>query len=669
MTADNSDLQSLITNIDRKYTPLREVIKESWNRSSNYGLKTNNFKNKVLLNRNEIELRISKNKDFNDKFDQIFSEFRENIGEISAVFFITDKEGYVLSAKNHLNEFVNLKKGENFSEFYLGTNAAGLTLYSNQPATVKAEEHYFKYLTAYNSTAYPILDQYNNLKGCIAAFYTAELDNNLLEMIIKLFAFTLTDKIPADKILKSKNDKSAPKTGSKARYSFADIITNSKNMKKAIEVAQIAARNDSTVMLVGESGTGKEMFAQAIHNYNHRKNSPFVAVNVGAVPKDLVESEFFGYEEGAFTGARRGGRPGKFELANGGTIFLDEIEEMTLSAQQNLLRVIQEREVTRIGGTHALPIDVRIITATKSKLIDKVKKGEFREDLYYRLNVIRIPIPNLKDRRDDIMLLVNNFIKIHCQKFGIPVKKVAKISKKYFLEYNWPGNVRELENMIEGIITFALDDEVIKPKHLPRELINSQNTKEKKLDLMSLEAAEKTAVTKTYIKERPVQAGGVDNLGTVKGESNVEKKPVDVDDEFMTMLKFENGAVGSIEATRNAWGRNNFLTFEIHGEKGSLYFNYERRDELQVCFTDQDSERKGYKTLYTGPAHPYGENLWPIPALGIGYGETKIIEVYEFIKSIVEDTDLSPNFEDGYRIDVIADGILKSASKESWVSV
>ncbi|KXS48545.1 sigma-54 interaction domain-containing protein [Halanaerobium congolense] len=494
MTADNSDLQSLITNIDRKYTPLREVIKESWNRSSNYGLKTNNFKNKVLLNRNEIELRISKNKDFNDKFDRIFSEFRENIGEISAVFFITDKEGYVLSAKNHLNEFVNLKKGENFSEFYLGTNAAGLTLYSNQPATVKAEEHYFKYLTAYNSTAYPILDQYNNLKGCIAAFYTAELDNNLLEMIIKLFAFTLTDKIPADKILKSKNDKSAPKTGSKARYSFADIITNSKNMKKAIEVAQIAARNDSTVMLVGESGTGKEMFAQAIHNYNHRKNSPFVAVNVGAVPKDLVESEFFGYEEGAFTGARRGGRPGKFELANGGTIFLDEIEEMTLSAQQNLLRVIQEREVTRIGGTHALPIDVRIITATKSKLIDKVKKGEFREDLYYRLNVIRIPIPNLKDRRDDIMLLVNNFIKIHCQKFGIPVKKVAKISKKYFLEYNWPGNVRELENMIEGIITFALDDEVIKPKHLPRELINSQNTKEKKLDLMSLEAAEKTAV-------------------------------------------------------------------------------------------------------------------------------------------------------------------------------
>ena len=500
MLIDNSDFHGLLTNIDRKYTPLREVIKESWNRSSNYGLNTNNFENKVLLNRKELQKRINKNKDIKDRFDLIFSEFRENLSEVSAVFFITDKEGYVLSAKNHLNDFVNLKNGENFSEFYLGTNAAGLALYSKQPATVKTKEHYYKYLTAYNSTAYPILDEYDNLKGSVAAFYTSEFNNNLLEMIVKLLAFAFTDKIPAEKILKIKNEKSAPNTGSKARYSFADIITDSKNMEKAIEVSQIAARNDSTVMLVGESGTGKEMFAQAIHNYNHRKNSPFVAVNVGAVPKDLVESEFFGYEEGAFTGARKGGRPGKFELANGGTIFLDEIEEMTLSAQQNLLRVIQEREVTRIGGTHALPIDVRIITATKSNLIEKVRKGEFREDLYYRLNVIRIPIPNLKDRKEDIMLLVNNFIKIHCQKFGIPVKKVNEESKKYFLEYNWPGNVREVENMIEGIITFALDDEVIKPEHLPKELKKSQTDDKEKIKTTSLEAAEKEAVLKALKK-------------------------------------------------------------------------------------------------------------------------------------------------------------------------
>lgn len=138
--------------------------------------------------------------------------------------------------------------------------------------------------------------------------------------------------------------------------------------------------------------------------------------------------------------------------------------------------------------------------------------------------------------------------------------------------------------------------------------------------------SEVMAIAKTWIGERPIQSGGVDKLGTVKAEADVPKGKVDVDDEFSTLIKFDNGAVGSIEATRNAWGRNNFLTFEIHGEKGSLYFNYERRDELQVCFSDDPSDSRGFRTVYTGPAHPYGEGLWPIPALGIGYGETKLLK-------------------------------------------
>lgn len=183
------------------------------------------------------------------------------------------------------------------------------------------------------------------------------------------------------------------------------------------------------------------------------------------------------------------------------------------------------------------------------------------------------------------------------------------------------------------------------------------------------EISEVMAITKTWVPERPIQTGGVDKLGTVKGQADTPKGVVDVDDEFSTLLKFENGAVGSIEATRNAWGRNNFLTFEIHGEKGSLYFNYERRDELQVCFADDPSDSKGFRTVYTGPAHPYGEGLWPIPALGIGYGETKIVEIYDFLKSIVEDTEVSPNFYDGYRIAVICDAILESAEKGMWISL
>ncbi|MED4600533.1 Gfo/Idh/MocA family oxidoreductase [Paenibacillus validus] len=181
------------------------------------------------------------------------------------------------------------------------------------------------------------------------------------------------------------------------------------------------------------------------------------------------------------------------------------------------------------------------------------------------------------------------------------------------------------------------------------------------------EITEVMGVASTFIKERPIQSGSVDKLGTVKASGDVKKEAVDVDDEVSTLLRFENGAVGSIEATRNAWGRNNFLTFEIHGETGSIYFNYERRDELQVCFSNDPSDRRGFRTIYTGPNHPYGEALWPIPALGIGYTETKIIEAHDFISAIVNDTDVSPNFYDGYRIAVISDAIIESANSEKWV--
>lgn len=182
------------------------------------------------------------------------------------------------------------------------------------------------------------------------------------------------------------------------------------------------------------------------------------------------------------------------------------------------------------------------------------------------------------------------------------------------------------------------------------------------------EITEVMGVTSTFIKERPIQSGSVDKLGTVKAADNVKKEAVDVDDEVSTLLRFENGAVGSIEATRNGWGRNNFLTFEIHGELGSICFNYERWDELQVCFANDQDDRRGFRTIYTGPSHPYGSALWPIPALGIGYTETKIIEAHDFIASIVNDTEVSPNFYDGYRIAAISDAILASAASNKWES-
>ncbi|GHA39270.1 oxidoreductase [Devosia pacifica] len=183
------------------------------------------------------------------------------------------------------------------------------------------------------------------------------------------------------------------------------------------------------------------------------------------------------------------------------------------------------------------------------------------------------------------------------------------------------------------------------------------------------EFAAVNAMTKTYVETRPKQTGGVDKLGVGGSEANAERGPVDVDDEMLTMIRFENGAIGSIEATRNAYGRNNFLTFEIHGTKGSLAFNYERRDELQVMFADGPIDARGYRTVYTGAAHPYGDGLWPIPALGIGYGETKIIECYDLCKAIVSGEQPSPNFEDGYKISLIADAILSSGETGEWVSL
>ncbi len=183
------------------------------------------------------------------------------------------------------------------------------------------------------------------------------------------------------------------------------------------------------------------------------------------------------------------------------------------------------------------------------------------------------------------------------------------------------------------------------------------------------EIAAVNAITKTYITERPRQSGDVDRLGAAERRTDLASGAVDVDDEMMTLLRFAGGAVGSIEATRNAYGRNNYITFEIHGTSGSIFFNYERRDELQVMFADDPAEHRGFRTIYTGPAHPYGDGLWPIPALGIGYGETKIIESYLFIKSVVEGTIPSPSFEDGYRVELIADAILASGQSNVWVDV
>lgn len=251
-----------------------------------------------------------------------------------------------------------------------------------------------------------------------------------------------------------------------AKYNFSNIVAVSDKRKKIVKLAKKAARTDSTVLICGESGTGKELFAQAIHNLSLRCYGSFVRVNCAAVPADLLESELFGYEKGAFTGARSEGKPGKFELADGGTIFLDEIGDMPLRMQSKLLRVLQEREVERVGGNYLMDLDIRIVAATNKNLENMVKQGEFREDLYYRLNVIRIGIPPLRETKKDLDYLIKRILAEFKDQIGLEINGVSKEVINSFNNYSWPGNVRELRNILERAANLCEDD-IIELKDLP----------------------------------------------------------------------------------------------------------------------------------------------------------------------------------------------------------
>nr|WP_249777727.1 sigma-54-dependent Fis family transcriptional regulator [Paenalkalicoccus suaedae] len=252
-----------------------------------------------------------------------------------------------------------------------------------------------------------------------------------------------------------------------AKYRFEDIIGSSAEMTMAIEQARVAAKTPATILLRGESGTGKELFAHAIHNESKRKYNKFVRVNCAAISESLLESELFGYEDGAFSGAKRGGRKGLFEEANNGSIFLDEIGELSQTMQAKLLRVLQEKEIVRVGGTKTITLDVRVIAATNVALEDKIEAGEFRADLYYRLNRAPISIPALRDRKEDIHALSQHLLLRLNQDYGRHVYQLTDKAIAKLHSYSWPGNVRELENVLgRAIIHMKLSETVIEDTHL-----------------------------------------------------------------------------------------------------------------------------------------------------------------------------------------------------------
>jgi DNA-binding NtrC family response regulator len=263
------------------------------------------------------------------------------------------------------------------------------------------------------------------------------------------------------------------------KFTFGELIGGCDAMQAVYDSVRRVARSNSTVLLRGESGTGKELVARAIVALSARSEKPFVSLNCGALPENLVESELFGHERGAFTGADHA-RPGHVELADGGTLFLDEISSLGLGLQSKLLRALQERTVTRLGGKNPRKIDFRLIAATNDNLEEMVEAGRFREDLYYRINVIPIDLPPLRERQSDIPLLIDHFLRVYCTANAVPLRQVEHDVVEVLEDYSWPGNVRELENLVQRLV-LMVSDPVIRLKHLPQSILHASSAKQEAL--------------------------------------------------------------------------------------------------------------------------------------------------------------------------------------------
>ena len=298
-----------------------------------------------------------------------------------------------------------------------------------------------------------------------------------------------------------------------AKYTVDDIIGDCSIMQDLKDSVRKVAKTNSNVLIMGESGTGKELFAHSIHAGSMRRKAPFVCVNCGSIPEQLIESELFGYEEGAFTGARKGGKIGLFPAAHGGTIFLDEIGELPLPMQVRLLRVLQDREIQRVGSNVREKVNVRVVAATNRNLYQMVKKGEFRSDLYYRLNVVTLHLPLLRERKEDLPLLIQMILSKISKKESLGAIEISREAMDHLLRYDWPGNVRELENVLERAINFTDAGEKIKAKNLPERITGSMVSQSVMPLKELMENTEKEAIKDALLRCRNCKAKAANELG------------------------------------------------------------------------------------------------------------------------------------------------------------
>ena len=437
----------------------KSYVYESHKRCINMGMDSSLIFSKKILHGKDFEDKLNHNKELILNATPFIDELYNFVKGSNFFAILTDGEGCILNVigdEGILSDAFKFKMipGAYMDEAHIGTNAMSLVLTEKIPVQVSANEHYIKAYHKWTCSAAPIKDDVGNIMGVLnLTGYSEFVHSHTLGMVVaaakaiermiennKKAAYKKSRRL-ADRILSCK-----------AIYTFNKIIGQNEKFIQIIEYAKKISDSKSTILITGESGTGKEVFAQSIHNHSDRHNETFVAVNCGAIPRNLIESELFGYEEGAFTGAKRGGYAGKFEIADGGTIFLDEIGEMPLDMQIKLLRVIEEGIINKIGSSKQIPVNVRIIAATNKDLRSEAEKGSFRKDLYYRLNVLPVHLPPLRERRDDIPLLINYFMKKASKHLEKNIVEITDSQLEYFINYNWPGNIRELENIVELII-------------------------------------------------------------------------------------------------------------------------------------------------------------------------------------------------------------------------
>jgi transcriptional regulator of acetoin/glycerol metabolism len=470
-------------------------IIESWQRCGRGGLNPYERNIPVPVESSQFKKRMEENLEIVELYQFYIRRFSGLLEQLGACSFVCDTDGYILSRAGygkvlHFFDNFSLSEGSSCCEKVIGTNAPSLALITREPVVVTADEHYTKTYHPAFCAASPILDENRNLLGCvdITKFFDPNISEELRKHLLNL-AISLSDMI-RNEVFLARLTKSSPSYRSawgaapreprespngeipadRPRASFARIVGSAPPLAKAVQTARTYGRKEGNILILGETGTGKELFAQAIHDEDRRVNGPFVTVNCAAIPLELAESELFGYERGAFTGARTEGHPGKFEMAHQGTIFLDEINSMPLPIQAKILRVVETKRVTRINGKREIPVDFRIIAASNRVLSDEVAAGTFRKDLFYRLNVLPLRVPALREMSEDIPALLDAFFQACALEHGVCRKRVSPEALRRLVAYDWPGNVRELKNCAE-YLCFTVEKDEIEEHDLPPEIL------------------------------------------------------------------------------------------------------------------------------------------------------------------------------------------------------